>query len=96
MESNSDTAGPESLCANGTMGYSVLDYMAPSPGTKQSREEALARLNESKTLTGGNTYVLTADGWAVATNDGGEVLGVATFEEFADGYFVVGGMIECA
>lgn len=95
VESNSDTTGPASLCANGAGGFSIIDYMAPSSGATQSREEALARFNNSKTLTGGNTYVLTSDGWAVATDDSGDVLGVATFEELANGYFVIGGTTEC-
>lgn len=92
VESNSDTTGPTSACPNGYNAVGTLDYGAPSKGAKQTQEEALASYNE---WSKNEVYSMTPDGWAVATDDGGNVTRVITFEELTDGYWVVGGTITC-
>jgi hypothetical protein len=90
--SNSDTTGPTSACPNGFDEQGVIDYAAPSKGAKQTQEEALASYNE---WSKDEVYSMTPQGWAVATDDAGNVTRVITFEELTDGYWVVGGTIGC-
>ena len=92
-ESNSDTTGPATECVNGVSGNGVYDYGAPSPGTTQTREEALANFNDAPMTK--QDFVMQPEGWATQTDDVGNVVAVATFEELSKNYFVVGATISC-